>query len=108
MFLFDIPIKWRYNKAMEIDFDPRKNASNFAKHGLRFEDVAALEWETAFFAKDEKRLYGEDRIVAYVLQGGRLYVVCLTLRAGGVIRIFSFRKANKRERSYYDQETLNR
>lgn len=92
---------------MNIDFDPQKNASNFKKHGLRFEDVINLEWDSAFFQVDDRRSYGEDRMIAYVMQDGRLYIVCLTVRSGDVIRVFSFRKANKRERLCYDQETLD-
>lgn len=91
---------------MKIEFDPQKNAANFDKHGLRFEDVATLEWESAHFALDDRRFYGEERLIAYVMRDARLYIVCLTFRGDDVIRVFSFRKANKRERLYYEQETI--
>lgn len=92
---------------MKIEFDPQKNAANFDKHGLRFEDVADLDWDTAHFQVDDRRFYGEERIIAYVMRDSRLYVLCFTVRGRGVIRVFSFRKANKRERLYYEQEALN-
>lgn len=91
---------------MKIEFDPQKNAANFDKHGLRFEDVDGLDWNRASVALDDRHEYGEERLIAYVMRDARLYIVCLTFRGDDVIRVFSFRKANKRERLYYEQETI--
>ena len=88
---------------MIVDFDPLKNALNFKKHGLWFEQVADLDWDTVVFKHDDRRDYGEVRLVAFVMKDDRLYTVCLTMR-GPVVRVFSFRKANKREIRYYEQE----
>lgn len=89
---------------MDVVFDPDKNHLNFAKHGLWFEETEDLEWDTAVFKHDNRYEYGEIRFIAFVLKDNRLYVVCLTMRPGDVVRVFSFRKANKREIKDYEQE----
>ena len=89
---------------MRIEFDSAKDKQNFDKHGLRFEDVEYLDWDTALYRIDDRSEYGEERFVAYVLKRARLYVVCFTVR-GAVTRVFSYRKANKREEIYYAEKT---
>jgi uncharacterized DUF497 family protein len=89
---------------MRIEFDSAKDKQNFDKHGLRFEEVECLDWDTAIFKLDARKDYGEERFVAYVMGGARLYVVCFTER-GAFTRILSYRKANKREEIYYAEKT---
>ncbi len=85
---------------MEFEWDPAKRLANLAKHGLDFEDVADLPWDTMTIVHDGRRDYGERRSQAYGLWKERLYVVALTVR-GDRIRIISFRKANDREAKRY-------
>ena len=92
---------------MDIEFDSGKNESNIVKHGLSFADIRDLQWDTALYRIDERREYGEQRLVAYVMKKKRLHIVCLTLR-GSVMRILSYRKANKREERYYAEATVER
>ena len=89
---------------MKIDYDSVKNQANIGKHGLDFEDVAYLDWDTGVFDIDDRKIYGETRFVAYLVREGRLYVVCFTMR-DSCLRIISFRKANKREEKYYEEKT---
>jgi len=89
---------------MEIEFDPKKSAKNGVDRGLPFEAVAKLEWNKAFVSEDRRRDYGEDRLIALVPMNGRLYVVCYVIR-GDKRRVFSFRKANKREEKAYAEAT---
>jgi uncharacterized protein len=79
-----------------IDFDPAKNRSNVAKHGISLAAAADFSFETALTITDDRREYGETRYVAIGLIGVRLHVLCYTLIAGG-IRPISLRKANSRE-----------
>jgi uncharacterized DUF497 family protein len=51
--------------------------------------------------------YQEARIIAFGFLGVRLHVICFTPIDGGV-RIISFRKANRREVRYYEDETAGR
>jgi uncharacterized DUF497 family protein len=92
---------------VEIEFDPEKSVKNARERGLPFELAAELEWDRACAFRDDRRDYGEQRIVALAPMQGRLYVVCFT-RRGAVYRIISFRKANKREERAYEQATTDR
>lgn len=92
---------------MKIEFDPVKSRSNESSRSLPFELAETFEWETAVFSEDNRSDYGENRIVALGFIEQRLHVICFTAIDGGV-RIISFRKANKREVRYYEQEALNR
>lgn len=85
-----------------ITFDPAKDASNQAKHGLSLKDAARLEWDTVLATPDTRRNYGEPRLIGYGLIGTRLYCVGFVER-GTTRRIISFRKANLREVNRYER-----
>jgi uncharacterized protein len=59
-------------------------------------------FESAVFAVDDRKQYGEARFVALGLLGVRVHVWCFTETADG-IRVISFRKANLREVNRYAQ-----
>jgi uncharacterized DUF497 family protein len=86
--------------AMEITFDPAKNAHNITARGLSFYQVRDFDFNTARIALDERRDYGEARFVALGYLGGRLHVLCFTETTNG-IRVISLRKANQREEKLY-------
>jgi len=92
---------------MDVTFDPDKSARNQLERGLSFEMAADFDFETATFVRDERRDYGEERMVAIGYFERRLHVLCfLDLPAG--IRVISFRKANEREgRKYGKPQTLD-
>ena len=54
--------------------------------------------------EDRRREYGETRLQVFANLNGRLHAVIVTPR-GADLRVISFRKANKREISAYEQET---
>lgn len=86
---------------MDIEFDPKKAASNLRKHGVSFEEGAtALLDEAALVIEDDSQ--GEHRwvLLGMSAQGRRLVVVVYTLR-GETIRLISARKADKREEHDY-------
>ncbi len=94
-------------QPVKIEFDPAKSAKNGKDRSLPFERAAELEWDRALAYFDDRRDYGEQRIVASAPMYGRLYVVCYVMR-DQVRRIISFRKANKREERAYEQATTDR
>ncbi len=49
---------------MKIDFDPEKDASNLAKHGVSLALAAELDWEAALVWVDDRFEYGESRLIA--------------------------------------------
>ena len=88
---------------MRLTFDPAKNARNIAERGLSFERVAELEWETAVSQEDTRKDYGETRIQVLAFLGNRLHAAVITIR-GDALHVISFRKANRKEVKWYEQE----
>ncbi len=87
---------------MRISYDPAKNERNIRDRGLSFASAAEFDFETAMYAADERKEYGETRFVAIGMLDERLHVLCFTETAEG-IRVISFRKANTREVKRYAQ-----
>lgn len=90
---------------MKLTFDPRKDASNQAKHGLSLGMAEELDWDTLECKPDTRREYGEPRQIGYAIAGNRLYCVVFVDRPADAPterRIISLRKANNREVSQYD------
>ncbi len=90
------------NKILKYEWDREKNAANKAKHGIGFEEAATFEWDTAFVTRDLRADYGEPRFTALGFIEARLCVMIFTKR-GDVVRIISLRKANARERRFYEE-----
>ena len=88
-------------------FDPGKDRLNREKHGVGLELAADMVWDEAFIQADERKDYGEQRMIAIAPIGRRLYVVVYTDR-GLQRRIISLRKANEREVRAYIAEIGHR
>lgn len=91
---------------MSISYDHKKNLSNIEKHGLDFEYVSELDWDSAWVYEDQRNAYDEVRYIAYGTVRGRLHFVCFTETEDG-IRVISFRKANDREVKRYEKKTID-
>ncbi len=87
---------------MLIEFDPLKNQSNIAKHGVSLTLASELEWEQALVWVDDRFEYGEPRMIALAPRTGALYYVAFVDRHR-VRRIISLRRANRREVKHYVQ-----
>jgi uncharacterized protein len=85
---------------MQIEFDPVKDASNQAKHGVSLALAAELEWDAALVWVDTRYEYGELRMIALAPEINVLYYVAFVDR-GEVRRIISLRRANRREVKHY-------
>lgn len=88
---------------MLVEWDPKKAASNYRKHRVRFADsVAVLEDERAITLRDF-----EDEEERWVSIGsdslGRVLVVVYVLRARRT-RIISARRATRQERTQYEEK----
>jgi uncharacterized DUF497 family protein len=88
---------------MCVTFDPAKNAKNIAERGLPFERVAELAWEAAVLQEDRRKDYGETRVRVLARWGQQLHVTVITMR-GNAVHVISFRKANRKEVEWYEQE----
>ncbi len=87
---------------MRFDFDPTKDRLNTQKHGLSLALAASLEWDAALLWIDDRRDYGESRVLALAPKTGIVYYVAFVDR-GEVRRIISLRRANRREVKRYVQ-----
>ena len=85
---------------MEYEWDDAKAELNKQKHGVAFEDVRFFQFEAAKIVSDDRKDYGEERVVGIGLIGDRPFVIVFTER-GSVRRVISLRKANKREIKSY-------
>jgi uncharacterized DUF497 family protein len=85
---------------MNITFDPAKDASNLAKHGVSLALAERLEWDLLLAGEDLRRAYGEVRWIGFAPIVERVYCVVFTER-GGQRRVISLRKANSREVQRY-------
>ncbi|MCF2133856.1 MULTISPECIES: BrnT family toxin [Burkholderiaceae] len=88
---------------MEISFDLAKDAKNIEKHGgVSLADAKAFEWDSAVIWPDQRKAYGENRMIGLGYIGKRLFNVVFVDR-DGIRRIISLRKANLREVKRYAQ-----
>jgi uncharacterized protein len=85
---------------MEIEFDPVKDASNQAKHGVSLALAAELDWDAALVWVDARYEYNELRMIALAPESNVLYYVAFVDREE-VRRIISLRRANRREVKHY-------
>ncbi|KPF64431.1 hypothetical protein IP88_13670 [alpha proteobacterium AAP81b] len=90
---------------MQIEFDPAKDESNRAKHGVSLQAAARFDWETALEREDDRFDYGEVRFVAIGWIDARLHVMAFTAGSDDdMVRVISLRPAEKHEvRLYHGQ-----
>lgn len=90
---------------MKIEFDPTKDATNIAKHGVSLQAAEGFDWDTAFEREDDRFDYGEVRFVAMGLMSDRLHVLIFAEGSDeNAVRAISLRPAEKHEvRFYYGQ-----
>jgi len=91
--------------TLRFEWDPRKAASNRAKHKVSFEEAVTLFADPLGRITDDPR-HSEDE-ERYVLLGRsgqhRLLAVMFTER-GQAIRLISARRATPRERREYEEK----
>lgn len=86
----------------EFEWDEAKNVRNIEKHGVSFELAARIFEGPILEAPDDRRDYGEDRLIALDAVEGRVLAIVYTWRDERR-RIISARKGNKDEREAYWQ-----
>ncbi|SDD86142.1 hypothetical protein SAMN05444678_12717 [Sphingomonas sp. YR710] len=77
---------------MDIEFDPAKDASNIAKHGVSLARAADLD--QIIVVEDDR--FEERRFRLYGLIDGQPHCVAVALR-NGKVRVISLRRAHKKE-----------
>ena len=89
---------------LTFEWDSRKARSNFAKHGVGFQEASTIFGDPlSLTIPDPEHSLSEER---YITVGrafsGKLLVVVHTER-GDNIRIISARRASRRERKFYEK-----
>lgn len=89
---------------MNYEWDAVKAASNFKKHGVRFEEAGSVFGDPlAYTFADPYHSRGEARFITFGLSiQQRILVVCHTEHEHG-IRIISAREATAHERKIYQE-----
>lgn len=86
---------------MQFEWDENKNAQNFKKHGISFEESQEIFDGIFFNAIDERFDYGEIREISIGAIQGVVIIVVAHTEKNGVIRIISARKATRQEKNTY-------
>jgi uncharacterized protein len=87
-----------YINGVLITYDKAKREVTLSERGLDFADAKHVFAGPTFETVDQRRDYGEKRIVCFGLLDDRLVVVGYTPR-GADRHVFSMRKANDREQA---------
>jgi uncharacterized DUF497 family protein len=86
-----------------VAFDPEKDASNIAKHGISLARAVEMDMAAALVREDDRFDYGEPRYVAFGEIDDALHCLIFTFR-GSRIRAISLRKANRKEIGRYGRQ----
>jgi uncharacterized DUF497 family protein len=85
-----------------IEFDPAKDAANIAVRGISLAQAETLLQGFIVDRVDDRRDYGEARIIA-IGEIDRREFVCVYTRRGETYRVISLRLAKRKERDVYQQ-----
>lgn len=86
---------------MRITFDPAKRARTFEKRGLDFALAGLVFGERHMTRIDDRQDYGEPRFISIGTLGAEVVVLVWTPR-GDARRIISMRRANGREKAFFE------
>ena len=93
---------------MRFEWDSKKNHVNQDKHGISFETASLIFLDEARVIRPDTRFeYAEARWITLGSISNRIHVVVYCERGAHVMRIISARKANKRERTYYELHKIS-
>jgi uncharacterized DUF497 family protein len=92
---------------LKFEWDERKNQANLRKHGFDLCDAVPMFDGPMLAQPDTRQDYEERRWIAVGLTHGRVAVVAFAERGGDCIRIISLRKANQRERTFFEEAIAN-
>ena len=90
---------------MNFEWDPEKAQSNLRKHGVNFEEaITIFKDPLALIFDDEAHSEKEHReIIIGTSALSRIVLVCFVERVEDTIRIFSVRRATKKEIKDYEK-----
>ncbi len=93
--------------TMKFEWDEAKNEINIRKHGLDFVDAHEIFNGPMVVKLDTRFDYGEERWIGIGLVGGMICAVAVYVEREDVIRVISFRKADRYEREEFERKIKN-
>lgn len=87
---------------MELEWDQQKNIANIERHGIDFLDAFQVFNSPMLKKIDNRKDYGEERWIVLGELDGAVVVMVYTHR-GHKTRIISIRRANRHERTIYQE-----
>ena len=87
---------------LAVEFDPAKDARNIARRGISLAQAGTLLQGFIVDRVDDRRDYGETRIIAIGEIAGVEFTCVYTLR-GEAYRPISLRRASRKERDVYQE-----
>ena len=88
---------------MEFEWDDAKNESNREKHGIAFEEAALIFDGLTLSKTDDRKDYGEIRIMTIGKLTNHIVVVIVHTQRSGRTRLISARLAHQQERETYHE-----
>lgn len=86
-----------------FEWDPKKAASNLAKHGVNFADAAVSLEDPLALTVPDPDLEGEERFICMAAGPASQVIVTVFAFVGPKVRIISARKASPSERKRYEK-----
>ena len=93
---------------MKFEWDEYKNRANIRKHGLDFVEAPEVFKGPMKARVDTRAEYGEDRWIGIGLLKNRVVAIAFSQPDEDVIRIISFRKADRNERKEFEEAIEDR
>ena len=91
--------------GLKFEWDKKKASSNLKKHDVSFDEASTVFGDSLANLFDDEE-HSEDENREYIIGHSsfhQLLIVFFTERARDLIRIFSVRKATKKERKDYEE-----
>jgi len=94
--------------SLKFEWHRRKAASNLSKHGVSFQEAVTVFTDllARIFDDEDQSMEEQREIIIGHSAKERLLVVCFTAREESV-RIINPRKATKRERKDYEENSIS-
>jgi len=94
--------------SLKFEWHRRKAASNLSKHGVSFQEAVTVFTDllARIFDDEDQSMEEQREIIIGHSAKERLLVVCFTAREESV-RIINARKATKRERKDYEENSIS-
>jgi uncharacterized protein len=96
-----------YMSYFSFEWDPEKQASNLAKHGVRFHEASTVfDDQFSYTFEDSAHSHGEVRELTIGSSNLHRLLVVVSTERNGHIRIISAREATKQERKDYQNNIV--